>query len=338
MYQDGSVKNGTFTSYLVGTVEENDIGESCIPLYTVWNYNQRMGLDIFNLLCSSYLRTDMDELFETYASSDSYPSYSYYEEAASTPVPGYRVEKAKTSRSKCKSKTGKQMCEGVIPQDSIRVGSLDEKAGSFGRWHHLTSVETRGVGGPCKGWRVPKKVWSGLTNPSDLNQSLMDLLNMEEVLLCGLASLDGASQREFAAHCADEENWAQHKRKAAGGEDEKAGKKKSKTENASGDATELVVASAPANEEADEDDQKPAAEASSGFALANPDSADTVDPTFLKAYSFIITGSFPELVLTGSTTAKDAGVGDVKVLIESFGGKVTSRFSKNTSEFDILVL
>lgn len=39
MYQDGSVKNGTFTSYLVGTVEENDIGESCIPLYTVWNYN-----------------------------------------------------------------------------------------------------------------------------------------------------------------------------------------------------------------------------------------------------------------------------------------------------------
>ena len=276
---------------------------------------------------------DIDELFETYASSESYPSYSYYEEAAATETPGYRVEKAKSGRSSCKSKTGKQICGGLIPKDSIRVGSLEEKAGGYSRWHHLTSAETRGVGGPCKGWRVPKKVWSGLTNPSDLNQSLIDLLNMEEVLLCGLASLDGASQREFAQHCVQEENWAQHKRKASGGGEKE--RKKSKTEVASG-VTELTVANASdAGEEAEEEDQKPAAEASSGYSLANPDSADTVDPTFLKSHSFIITGSFPELVITGATKAKDAGVGDVKVLIESFGGKVASRFSKKTSEFSV---
>jgi hypothetical protein len=247
-------------------------------------------------------------------------------------VPGYRVELAKTNRSRCQSKTGKVDCGSVIPKDSIRVGSLDEKSGSYGRWHHLTSGERRGVGGPCRGWRVPKKVWSGLTNPSDLNQSLIDLLNMEEVLLCGLASLDGTSQREFVWHCVQEDNWAGSKRKALG--DEEKGKKKKKSEPVS-DVSELVVAGAPlANEE--EEVQKPAAEASSGFALANPESSNTVDPTFLKTHSFLISGSFPELV-TGSVRAKDAGVGDLKVLIESFGGKVAARFSKKTSEFAICV-
>ena len=209
------------------------------------------------------------------------------------------------------------------------MGSVDDKAGSYGRWHHLTSV-----GGSCKGWRVPKKVWSGLTNPSDIDQTLVDLLNMEEVLLCGLASLDGASQREFALHCVQEENWAGHKRKAVG-DGEKA-KKKSKNK-AGTESDELVVSSAALNsKETDEKVDKPPAKASSGFSLPNPESTSTVDSTFLKAYSFLIAGSFPELV-TGSSNAKDAGVGDVKVLIESFGGKVTTRFSKKTSEFAFML-
>lgn len=170
------------------------------------------------------------------------------------------------------------------------------------------------------------KVWSGLTDPSDVDQTLVDLLNMEEVLLCGLASLDGTSQKEFALHCMQEENWAGHKRKAVG-DGEKA-KKKSKNK-VGAESDKLVVAGAVLK--TDDDDQKPPAKASSGFSLPNSESNSTVDSTFLKTYSFLITGSFPELV-TGSSNAKDAGVGDVKVLIESFGGKVTTRFSKKTSE------
>ena len=135
---------------------------------------------IFIFSNSKHCHADIDELYEKYATSDSYPSYSYYEEAAATPVPGYRVELAKSNRSQCKSKTGKQLCGGNIQKNSIRVGSLDEKAGSYGRWQHLTSAERRGVGGGCRGWRVPKKVHHGLGNPSDLDQVLKDLMNMEE--------------------------------------------------------------------------------------------------------------------------------------------------------------
>ena len=68
--------------------------------------------------------------------------YEYYEEAAKEDVPGYKVELAKSGRSKCSKKD----CGGKIDKDSIRVGSLDKVAGSYGRWHHLE----------C--WRVPKKV------------------------------------------------------------------------------------------------------------------------------------------------------------------------------------
>ena len=48
------------------------------------------------------------------------PSYEWFEEAEKVEVPGYKVELARSGRSKCKS------CEGTIAKDSIRVGSLDK--------------------------------------------------------------------------------------------------------------------------------------------------------------------------------------------------------------------
>ena len=47
----------------------------------------------------------------------------------------------------------------------------------------------------------------------------------------------------------------------------------------------------------------------------------------LSEQSFVITGTFPE------AGGVDAGVGNVKAMIESFGGSVITRFSKKTSEF-----
>lgn len=81
-----------------------------------------------------------EELYQKYSSNTSVPSYEYFEEAEKEEVPGYKVEKAKSGRSKCKE------CDGTIDRDSIRVGSLDKVAGTYGRWHHLS----------C--WRVPGKV------------------------------------------------------------------------------------------------------------------------------------------------------------------------------------
>jgi hypothetical protein len=81
-----------------------------------------------------------DELYAKYASSSGYASYEYYEAAAEEEVPGYRVELARSGRSKCAK------CDGCIERGSPRVGSLDKVAGTYGRWNHLG----------C--WRVPVKV------------------------------------------------------------------------------------------------------------------------------------------------------------------------------------
>ena len=82
-----------------------------------------------------------DELYAKYANNANYASYEYYEAAAEEEVPGYRVELARSGRSKCAK------CDGYIEKGSLRVGSLDKFAGTYGRWNHL---------GGC--WRVPVKV------------------------------------------------------------------------------------------------------------------------------------------------------------------------------------
>lgn len=144
------------------------------------------------------------------------PSWDFFAEAAEEEIPGYKVEMAKSARSKCtvckknsenvaiadsaaaetstaivasttvrsssrakKNTTSSAMVKQddttAIDKGDIRVGSLDKMAGSYGRWHHLE----------C--WRVPKKVQNGLTNPSDEESSLRDLLSMVSwklIILC----------------------------------------------------------------------------------------------------------------------------------------------------------
>lgn len=55
-----------------------------------------------------------------------------------------------------------------------------------------------------------------------------------------------------------------------------------------------------------------------------------VDSSFLKGKFFVISGFFPEV---GGGNYDNVGVDSVKRMIESFGGKVVVRFSKNTSEY-----
>lgn len=86
------------------------------------------------------------------------PSWDYYAEAAAAEVPGYRVEIARSGRSRCKQqgKTSKkcselppdvnpEKCDEVakikvpefIGRGEIRVGSMVEETGTYSRWHHL---------------------------------------------------------------------------------------------------------------------------------------------------------------------------------------------------------
>merc|ERR1719464_325532 len=85
----------------------------------------------------------------------------------------------------------------LIPKDTIRVGTLDEISGSYGRWHKLG----------C--WRVPYRIWSGLTDPSDPDRVWYDLLRMDEILLTNVNSLSGNHKIEFLSHIMDStNNWA----------------------------------------------------------------------------------------------------------------------------------
>ncbi|KAJ1616396.1 hypothetical protein T492DRAFT_850847 [Pavlovales sp. CCMP2436] len=83
-------------------------------------------------------------------------SWDFFAAAADEPVPGYRVELAKSGRSKCQAKGSAKHhadSEEVILNKTIRIGSLEPEAGSYGRWVHLG----------C--WRVPARVWLGLPEP-----------------------------------------------------------------------------------------------------------------------------------------------------------------------------
>jgi hypothetical protein len=94
------------------------------------------------------------------------PSWEYYQEAAEELVPPYRIELAKSGRSKC-TQTGRyKKCQAglgsssqgctdlvdtrtapeLIAKNEVRVGWINEDAGSYGGWKHLR----------C--WRVPHKV------------------------------------------------------------------------------------------------------------------------------------------------------------------------------------
>jgi len=161
---------------------------------------------------------------------------------------------------------------------------------------------------------------NGLTNPSDEQISLRDLLAMEDVLFVGISTLDDASQMAFVRHCIDQNNWAYQgkKRKVVdnaimGGE--------GPTINSSSMSASAMVASTVSSSSSS---SVPGVSGSFRVLVPGMDGARGNDA--LSEQSFVITGTFPE------AGGVDAGVGNVKAMIESFGGSVITRFSKKTSE------
>jgi hypothetical protein len=59
-------------------------------------------------------------------------SWEYYDEAAASDVPSYRIERAKSGRSACKQTGKAKNCTSVPPlieKDSLRIGSINRDAG-----------------------------------------------------------------------------------------------------------------------------------------------------------------------------------------------------------------
>lgn len=136
------------------------------------------------------------------------PSWEYYYSAAEEAVPTYRVELAKSGRSACKQKGKAKRCAmdpPIIDKGEIRIGSMEQESGSYGRWVHLT----------C--WRVPSKVWLGFPDcdPDPSVNTCRDpakfeaaLLGMNEVLLCGFSELSKKDRAKIVAYAMDKNNWA----------------------------------------------------------------------------------------------------------------------------------
>ena len=165
-----------------------------------------------------------------------------------------------------------------------------------------------------------------MTDPSNEQVSLHDLLSMEEVLLTGVDAMELAAQILFVRHCVDSKNWARNrKRKQIMGDNTQAESKACKVANKSESAAAAAKGTS-------------AAEASSnqhpvGFTVLVPGVDGALSDMILRDKTFVISGTFPEV---GGGDADSVGVANVKAMIQSFGGKVISRFSKKTSEFRVL--
>eukprot|EP00928_Gymnodinium_smaydae_P009578 TRINITY_DN1358_c0_g2_i1.p1 TRINITY_DN1358_c0_g2~~TRINITY_DN1358_c0_g2_i1.p1 ORF type:complete len:480 (+),score=70.28 TRINITY_DN1358_c0_g2_i1:104-1543(+) len=228
---------------------------------------------------------------EDYASSST-PSWEYYAEAAKETYATYRVELAKSNRSRCQ-KSGEIMEKG-----SIRIGFMLD-SGGYGLW---TSLEH---------WRVPSKIWLGLPDPSkhrDSKRFEKALLRMNEVSLCGMSDLAAAQRKKVAKYVMDKSHWTfggavdkVRKKPAAESSDSKSSSKS--------ESTALVVAG----------------KAKEQFVIPVPGNGAPKDS--LAGQTFVITGTFPEV---GGGTGFQVGKDRVKKMITSFGGKVSSSVSAKT--------
>mmetsp|Transcript_54799 Transcript_54799/g.88800 ORF Transcript_54799/g.88800 Transcript_54799/m.88800 type:complete len:446 (-) Transcript_54799:432-1769(-) len=94
----------------------------------------------------------------------------------------------------------------VIGKGEMRIGSIEETSGQYGRWMHVE----------C--WRVPEKVWKGLPDPDSCKDAFLfeaALLGMNQVLFSGLSEIPTDKRYDLVQHVMCKDNWASyHKRKA----------------------------------------------------------------------------------------------------------------------------
>lgn len=228
------------------------------------------------------------------------PSWEYYAEAAKEGYATYRLELARSARSRC------QASGSFIEKGELRIGFMLE-SGGYGLWVRMG----------C--WRVPSKVWLGLPDPAktrDLKKFERALMRMNEVSLCGVSELKKTERKKVVRYVMDKKHWTfggavekVRKKPAAGG----ARAKEADADNA--DPGGSIVAVAPEREK---------------FVVPIPGRG--APKGSLAGKSFVITGTFPEV---GGGAGFKLGKDRVKKMIESFGGKVASSVSGKT---DVLVV
>jgi len=231
------------------------------------------------------------------------PSWEYYAEAAKAVYATYRIELARSNRSRCQ-----KSCE-IMEKGAIRIGFMLD-SGGYGLWTQLEN------------WRVPSKIWLGLPDPAKhraYKPFLKALDRMNEVSLSGMNELKAAQRNKVAKYVMDKTHWT------FGGKADKVRKKPapesanstsdSKAASTSKSASTSIVLAAKAKEQ---------------FEIPVPGKGAPKDS--LAGQTFVITGLFPEV---GGGTGFQIGKDKVKKMITSFGGKVSSGVSAKT---DVLVV
>jgi len=192
------------------------------------------------------------------------PDWSFYAEAfKESEIPLYKVERAKSGRSRCemrekdatdtKKATKRRaytVCRSTvtdknskcfIAKNHVRVGMMDVVSGAYGRFVHLE----------C--WRVPATVYRGLPSPTvekNVDAFKSALVAMEDVSLAGARALDDEGLTSLARHVMDPEHWARGAKKrlpdepGAGAAAKKAKKAKSEPDAATVAAKKEMTAGA----------------------------------------------------------------------------------------------
>lgn len=251
-------------------------------------------------------------VYEEFAATPT-PSWEYYYEAAAETVPGYRFELAKTGRGICKQKglTAKKCTDEppFINKGELRVGTMDLESGSYSRWSHL----------PC--WRVPSKVWLGLPkdtkDPAEFRRALN---SMDGVVLSGLHELPTKDLAKVVRHTMDEGNWARLTKASLPSAGDGAG-------NGSVATTADDSSSSSSSQALTIKKEVP----KQHFIIPVPGKRGAKRHA-LDGKRVVLTGVFPEV---GGGAGLRRGKDRVKAMVESFGGRVTSRISGLT---DILLV
>jgi hypothetical protein len=119
----------------------------------------------------------------------------------------YKVELAKSGRSKCVQKTkSAKMCFGqeVIDKGEVRIGTSILIGPWYNgirsyRWMHLN----------C--WRVPSRIWLGIPDPEvcqDKSKFEEALSSMNQVLFTGFDALSPTDKDRVIIHIMDKSHWA----------------------------------------------------------------------------------------------------------------------------------
>lgn len=294
------------------------------------------------------------------------PSWDYYYEAAEESVPLYRMEIAKSNRSKCDvAKRTPKKCAHIQQQQQQQqkargtTGSAIERGQSTAmvvseakdaplRPEFIPKNEVRvGVMDPVYGsytkwvhlkcWRVPSKIWLGLPDPTTTTNDdpvlFADALSgMNEVLICGFDELSEEKRRMILGHVMEKSNWAKLVKR----------KVKNRRGDSNTETTQSFDMPAPPRPYGSKngaigkaysqtivpmDYHKPR----EIFLVPTP-GQDGYIVNSLAGKRVVLTGTFPEL---GGGAGLNLGKDKLKKMIELFGGRVTSAVSGLT---DILVV